>query len=74
MALRPATEIVSVGFDDHPALSSHVEKKLHDEVQAKIEALINAKDWPDYEKRRGEINGLNLAITICQNVTKTLQG
>lgn len=73
MAARPA-EIVSVGFDDHPALATHLQTSLQTAVAAEKEALVSAKDWPDYEKRRGRIDGLNLAITLCQNAERALQG
>lgn len=70
---RPA-EIVSVGFDDHPALATHLQSVLQKAVEDKIQALVSAKDWPDYEKRRGEINGLNLAIDLCRQTELKLQG
>lgn len=71
MASRPA-EIVSVGLDDHPALATNLERSIEAAVEDKTQALINAKDWLDYEKRRGEINGLRLAITLCQEARRKL--
>lgn len=71
MASRPQ-EVVSVGMDDHPALPSHLESELEKQVETEIQALVSAKDWPDYEKRRGSINGLRLAISICKRVQASL--
>jgi hypothetical protein len=70
MAIR---EVVTITNDDHPGLVSALERELIVERDVAIQALTAAKDWPDYEKRRGTINGLNSAIAICQNVNKTLQ-
>lgn len=65
-------ELVSVGFDDHPALATHLQTSLQTAVAAEMEALVSAKDWPDYEKRRGRIDGLNLAITLCEQTRSKL--
>lgn len=72
MSAPRSGEIVSVGLDDHPALATHLEKMLQVAVASEVEALVSAKDWPDYEKRRGRIDGLNLAITHCQTARRAL--
>jgi hypothetical protein len=66
-------EVVSISHDDHPALASVLERALIEERTTRVSALINAKDWPDYEKRRGEINGLTAAISICIEVRKRIE-
>ncbi len=65
-------DVVSISQDDHPSLATHLEHVLEEERQSHIQALVSAKDWPDYEKRRGVINGLGAAISICQSVNKKL--
>lgn len=67
-------QVVGFEIDDHPSLSTHLEKALQTQVARETEALVSAKDWPDFEKRRGSINGLNLAISLCQQSSKLLQG
>lgn len=66
-------DVVTTSSDDHPALASALERELVKEVNVRTEALIAAKDWPDFEKRRGEIMGLQAAISICGNVDKRLK-
>ena len=68
---RPA-DVVSITNDDHPALARTLERALTEEVEKRTEALVLAKDWPDFEKRRGELNGLQAAISICESITKRL--
>jgi hypothetical protein len=57
-----------VGFaqDDHPALSRNLLRDLQTERAKQSEGLIAAKDWADFEKRRGVIHGLDHAISMCQ--------
>ena len=71
MAIR---EVVTATIDDHPALASTLERGLIEERENQIQGLMSAKDWPDFEKRRGLVNGLNAAIAICQTVKAKLQG
>lgn len=66
-------DVVTTSNDDHPALASALERELVKEVNVRTEALIAAKDWPDFERRRGEIMGLQAAISICGNVDKRLK-
>jgi hypothetical protein len=66
-------EVVQITNDDHPGLVSALERELVVEKDAAIAALTSAKDWPDFQKRRGTIEGLSAAIAICQSVNKTLQ-
>ncbi len=65
-------DVVSITQDDHPSLATHLETELLKERDDHILALTAAKDWADYEKRRGMINGLNAAISICREVNKKL--
>jgi hypothetical protein len=70
---KPSGSVVTISNDDHPALVTALERALIAEKDVAIAALTAAKDWADFEKRRGEINGLNAAIAICRSVNKTLQ-
>jgi hypothetical protein len=69
---RQAAEVVTVTNDDHPALVSALERELEVEKANAIAGLTSAKDWPDFQKRRGTIEGLSAAISICQQVQKKL--
>ena len=53
MAIR---EVVTATIDDHPALASTLERGLIEERENQIQGLMSAKDWPDFEKRRGLVN------------------
>jgi len=66
-------DVVSITHDDHPALASSLERELTKEVEKRTAALVVSKDWPDFEKRRGELNGLQAAISICENIRKRLE-
>jgi hypothetical protein len=68
----PIREVVSLTQDDHPALASHLEAALGEEREKQIHGLLATKDWPDFEKRRGTINGLTAAISICQQIQERL--
>jgi len=59
-------EVISFGQDDHPALSRNLLRDLQAERAKHYEGLISAKDWADFEKRRGEIRGIEMAISLCQ--------
>ena len=69
---RQGAEVATVTNDDHPGLVSALERELIVEKDNAIAALTSAKDWADFEKRRGMINGLNAAISICQQTQKKL--
>ena len=71
MAIR---EVITTTIDDHPALASTLERGLIEEREKQIQGLMSSKDWPDFEKRRGLVNGLNTAIGIYQDVKAKLQG
>jgi len=66
-------QVVSISQDDHPNLSSHLEAALHEEREHRIQALISSKDWTDFEKRRGEIMGIMVAIALCKEQTSKLR-
>ena len=68
----PPRQVVTISQDDHPALATHLEQALREELDHRISGLTSAKDWADFEKRRGEINGLNAAISLCREVSKRL--
>lgn len=65
-------DVVSTTNDDHPALASQLERELIAEKEKQFEGLISAKDWPDFQKRKGLIDGLNAAISLCQTAQKKL--
>jgi len=65
--------VVTISHDDHPALARTLERALTEEVEKRTAALVVSKDWPDFEKRRGELNGLQAAISICENIRKRLE-
>ncbi len=69
---RPA-DVVSLSHDDHPALARTLERALIEERDNQMQGLTSAKDWPDFEKRRGRIDGIELAISICETVRKRLE-
>lgn len=70
---KPTGSVLTISQDDHPALATSLERALIEERDSAIQALTAAKDWPDYEKRRGTINGLNQAISICRSVNDRLK-
>lgn len=63
---NPPDKVVSFEQDDHPALSRNLLRDLQAERAKHLDGLIAAKDWPDFEKRRGEIRGIETAIALCQ--------
>jgi hypothetical protein len=69
----PIREIVTITNDDHPGLVSALERELEVEKANCIEALTSAKDWPDFQKRRGTIEGLMAAISICRRTNEKLK-
>lgn len=65
--------VVTISQDDHPALAQSLLRALQTERAKHYEGLISAKDWADYEKRRGQITGLDTAIALCQQTQEKLQ-
>jgi len=66
-------DVVSFSTGDHPALASALERGLVEEKTKQIEALVSSRDWPDFCKRKGLIDGLSLSIGLCQEVRKKLE-
>jgi hypothetical protein len=66
--------VVTISRDDHPALATNLARRIIAERQALIEGLVSAKDWPDYERRRGTIQGLNAALALCADAEKAVEG
>jgi hypothetical protein len=62
----PGQEPVSTLQDDHPALSRNLLRDLQAERAKHYEGLISAKDWADFEKRRGLLLGIEAAIALCE--------
>jgi hypothetical protein len=62
---KEMVDIVSTLQDDHPALSRNLLRELQAERAKHYESLISAKDWADFEKRRGLIHGVEIAIALC---------
>lgn len=71
-ALVRPIEPVNALQDDHPSLSRNLLRDLQTERAKLVEELILAKDWADYEKRRGLINGVETAINLCENAQSKL--
>lgn len=65
--------VVTLSRDDHPALASSLERELIVEREKQIQGFMSAKDWPDFERRRGTVNGMNAAISICKEIQKKLE-
>ncbi len=66
-------EVVSTLQDDHPALSRNLLRELQAERAKHYESLISAKDWADFEKRRGLIHGVEIAIALCTAAKEKLE-
>jgi flagellar motor switch protein FliG len=66
-------DIVSTLQDDHPALSRNLLRELQAERAKHYESLISAKDWADFEKRRGLIHGIEAAIALCEKSKAALE-
>lgn len=65
--------IVQFEQDDHPALARNLERELQQAHDNEVSGLTAAKDWADFQKRNGTINGLNIAISLCQAARKKLE-
>jgi hypothetical protein len=70
---RDTGSVVTLSNEDHPALASVLERELVKERETQIQGLVSAKDWPDFQKRKGMVDGLNAAISICVEVRKRLE-
>jgi hypothetical protein len=64
---------VAFEIDDHPNLARNLERDLQASKASSIEGLTAAKDWADFQKRRGVIEGLDTAIFLCQEARKRLE-
>lgn len=65
--------IVTETHDDHPALSRNLLRDLQAERAKHYEGLISAKDWADFEKRRGLLHGIEAAIALCVQAKEKLE-
>jgi hypothetical protein len=63
---------VAFEVDDHPNLARNLERDLQVAKTSSIEGLTAAKDWADFQKRRGQIEGLDIAISLCQRAREKL--
>ena len=68
-----ASDVVSTLQDDHPALSRNLLRDLQAERAKHYEGLISAKDWADFEKRRGLVQGIETAIALCEAARAKLE-
>lgn len=65
--------VVSMVQDDHPALAQGLLRALQEQRAAASDQLILAKDWADFEKRRGLVQGFDAAIALCQATKARLE-
>lgn len=65
--------VAAMEQDDHPALSRNLLRDLQSERAKHYESLISAKDWADFEKRRGLIHGIESAIALCEQARAKLE-
>jgi hypothetical protein len=66
-------EVVALTQDDHPSLSRNLLRDLQAERAKHYEGLISAKDWADFEKRRGLLHGIEAAIALCVQAKEKLE-
>lgn len=64
--------VVAFEQDDHPSLSRNLERDLGAARADQVEGFTSAKDWADFQKRRGIVEGLDLAISLCQKAREKL--
>lgn len=60
--------------DDHPLLATNMLRELQTERHAQLAGLADSADWDDFQRRRGILEGLDIAIARCENAQKLLQG
>ena len=65
--------VVAFEADDHPNLSRNLQRDLEAARAAQVEGFTSAKDWADFQKRRGTVDGLDLAISLCQKAQEKLK-
>ena len=65
--------VVTFEKEDHPALARDLERNLQKAHDDQVAGLTASKDWPDFQKRRGIIEGINISIALCQEVRKKLE-
>lgn len=65
---------VTMSRDDHPALASGLARRLEQLRQEKVEQLATTpcKDFHEYHKRIGIIEGLDIAIAQANQVNEKL--
>jgi hypothetical protein len=67
------SEVVSFEQEDHPALSRNLLRELREERTKWYDGLIASKDWADFERRRGLVNGFDTAIALCKQAEAKLK-
>ena len=67
------SEVVSFEQEDHPNLSRNLLRDLQAERDQCYAGLLASKDWPDFERRRGLVNGLDTAIALCKQAEAKLK-
>jgi hypothetical protein len=65
--------VVQFEQDDHPALARNLERDLQQAHDNEVAGLTAARDWADFQKRNGRIDGLNIALGLCQTARKKLE-
>jgi hypothetical protein len=53
---------------DHPAVAGTVRERLEKRRKDLVEELAFAKDWGDYSRRAGRLEGIDNAIQHCIDV------
>lgn len=49
-----------------------VEPTLAEQRAQELEGLLVSESWEDFKQRKGKIDGLDLAIRICQEIKENL--
>lgn len=68
-----APTVVSFEQEDHPNLSRNLLRDLQAERDQCYAGLLASKDWPDFERRRGLVNGFDTAIALCKQAEAKLK-
>ena len=71
--LKPASA-VRYFVPDSPQKARTLRGKLLEEINTKSKSLIEgyAQDWADYSRRVGVLDGLSIAVDLCDGVEKEL--